>query len=285
MREENQMMNREPEIESWERKYYTPGGGDALLFYVVYGRIDTTAPLLSPRYRSEGIPEGLGVMMYGPSSNPEVPGSFREGYLWEQLRSGNPALADAVAAEDTCIILTGTFADPTDLDYLRDTVGLITHLLDHGGTAVYDPLMFQWWSPDEWRERIFNPAGPVPRHHVVILVSEDTGGMEWIHTRGLRKFGRPDLSIPGIPKSLKEAIIDLCNRFTELQAFGGIIPEGQEIRMRTLPEGLVCRHGGDLDDPDFNNVYVRIAPDMGAQPAAANGLARRENERPRSEAE
>jgi hypothetical protein len=28
--------------------------------------------------------------------------------------------------------------------------------------------------------------------------------------------------------------------------------------MRGQPEGLVCHHGGDLDDPDFNNVRVEI---------------------------
>ena len=279
------MENQEPELESWDRRHYAPGGGDAWLFYVVHGRVDTTAPLFALKYRSEGIPDGLEVMGYGPQSNPEVPGSFREGYLWEQLRSGNPALANAIATQDSCIILTGTFSDPADLNYLRDTVGLITHLLDHGGVAVYDPQMFQWWSPDEWREKIFNPAGPVPRHHVVILVSEDTGSTEWIHTRGLRKFGRPDLSVPGVPESLKDAIIDLCNRFIELQAFGGIIPEGQEIRMRTLPGGLVCRHEGDLDDPDFNNIHVRIAADKDTQPVAANGLARRGNVPPHSESE
>jgi len=28
--------------------------------------------------------------------------------------------------------------------------------------------------------------------------------------------------------------------------------------MESLPEGLVCRHGGSLEDPEFNNVHVAI---------------------------
>ena len=44
----------------------------------------------------------------------------------------------------------------------------------------------------------------------------------------------------------------------EFQAFGGIIDEGQEIRMRSLPPGMTCRHRGDVDDPDFNNMHVEI---------------------------
>lgn len=161
--------------------------------------------------------------------------------------------------------LRGTFPDPPDLNYLRDTVGLITHFLDHGGVAVFDPQMLRWWSPEQWREEVFEPTGPVPRQHVVIMVSEDSDDTDWIHTRGLRKFGRPDLSIPKVPQSRKDAVIDMCNRFIELQAFGGIIPEGQEIRLRSLPAGLICHHRGDLKDPVFNNIHVHIAQGGGTR--------------------
>lgn len=248
-----------PPIESWNRRYFESGGGDAFLFYVVYGRVDMSAPLSRSKYRSGGIPQGLDVMAYGPSSGPEVPASFREGYVWEQFQASNPELADTVARQDSCTVLRGSFPDPQDLNYLRDTVGLVTHFLDHGAVAVYDPQMFQWWDPKEWRERIFDPAGPVPHNHTVILVSEEPDGTEWIHTRGLRKFGRPDISVRGVSDSQKDAFIEMCNRFIELQALGEIIPEGHEIRMPSLPEGLICRHGGDLEDPDFNNVHVRVA--------------------------
>lgn len=257
------MEKQKPDLETWNRRYFVPGGREAFLFYVVYGRVDAAAPLSRSRFRSEGIPHGLDVMAYGPDSNPQVPGSFREGYLWEQLRSADPELADTIAAQDWCLILRGGFPDPANLNYLRDTVGLITHFLDNGGVAVYDPQMFEWWSPARWRERIFDPVVPIPRHHTVILSSEDVGGTEWLHTRGLRKFGRPDLSIPKVSASQKDAFMDLCNRLIELQAFGGGIHEGQEIRLRSLPEGLTCHHAGDLDDPDFNNVHVRIATAQG----------------------
>lgn len=255
------MNDKKLGLESWERGHFKPGGGDAFLFYVIYGHVDTEASPSSSKYRTEGIPEGLDVMAYGPNAHPEVPASFCEGYLWDQLRSTNPKLAETIAAQNSCLILRGTFPDPSNLNYLRDTIGLITHFLDSGGIAVYDPQMFEWWSPEKWRERIFDPAAPVPRHHTVILVSENTDGSEWLHTRGLRKFGRPDISIPKAPTAHREALTDLCNRFIELQAFGGLIAEGQEIRMKNLPDGLTCRHGGDFEDPDFNNVHVCISND------------------------
>ena len=43
-------------------------------------------------------------------------------------------------------------------------------------------------------------------------------------------------------------MIDLFERFIEFQQFGGVIAEGQEIRMKTLPKGMTCRHAGDVDD-------------------------------------
>ena len=247
-------------IEDWPRKYYQPGGGDALLFFVVYGAVNTTAPLSRSKYRIEGIPDGLDSMSYNSNAHPERVDSFREGYLWEKLKKENPDLAAQVAAQDTCILLRGTIRDPTTLNYLRDTVGLITYLLDNGGIAVCDPQMFKWWNPGSWKTTIFEPPAAVPMRHVVILISdEEDGESEWIHTRGLRKFGRPDLSIHGVTASQKDAMLDLCNRFIELQAFGGVIAAGQEIRMNTLPDGYKCYHQGNLDDPDFNNVHVEIS--------------------------
>jgi hypothetical protein len=141
---------------------------------------------------------------------------------------------------------------------LRNVIGLVAWCLDHGGVAVFDPQMFKWWSPAEWKKWIFKPAAPVPTHHLMILTSEDENGTGWFHTRGMRKFGRPDLSVHGVTADLREAVIDLFNRFIEYQAFGGLIAEGQEINMRSLPPGMICTHQGDVDDADFNNVHVEI---------------------------
>jgi len=73
----------------------------------------------------------------------------------------------------------------------------------------------------------FEPAAAVPTHHLMIFTSEDENGTEWFHTRGMRKSGRPDLSIHRVTADLRDGIIDLFNRFIEYQAFGGVIAEGR----------------------------------------------------------
>jgi hypothetical protein len=246
-------------LPDWPRPHFQQPGGKPFLFFVVYGSFGKMPDMSASRYRSAGVPAGMDASHYQADKNPDVLASFREGYLWTSLCSKNPELANQVAESSECLILRGEIEDCDTLNYLRDCVGLLTFFLDNGGIAVYDPLMFQWWEPEAWRKRIFDPAGPVPRHHVVVLTSEESDrSLTWFHTRGMRKFGRPDLSIRNVPAKYKDTIFDLFGRFIELQAFGGIIEEGQAIRMKSFPKSMVCHQKGDLDDPDFNNVHVLV---------------------------
>lgn len=246
------------ELPFWPRTHFVPDGGEPLLFYVLYGDINRKALLDREFYRSAGVPSGLDLMHYGPPSNADVPGTFRDGYLWEEFKAANPVLASTVANCESCLILRGEPTDSTTLNYLRDTVGLITYLLDQGGVCVYDPLMFRWWDKEEWRKVVFEPAAAVPRQHAVILFSaeEDDPSRKWFHTRGMRKFGRPDISVHHVRPEHEAAVIDLCERLIEHQAFGHVVAEGQSIQMSSLPAGGTLHHQGDLDDPDFNNVHL-----------------------------
>jgi hypothetical protein len=245
-------------LQDWPRRHYAPGGGDPFLFYAVFGPVSESVSVSPGTYRCDGVPEGLEADAYSLAGQPEVINSLREGYVIEQLRRENPGLVKAIFAQDSCLVLKGRIADPPTLNYFRNVIGLVTHLLDHGGVAVFDPQMLKWWSAAEWRTEVFAPAEPLPRQHVVILVSPEDHGTHWFHTRGLRKFGRPDLSIRRVRSAHQAAMTELCNRFIELQAFGGVIPEGQEIRMHGVPAGMRCVHRGDENDPDFNNAHVEI---------------------------
>ena len=250
-------------LPDWPRQYFEPGGGDAHLFYKIHGAFSAAPPAISrARYRTAGVPDGCDLMLYTRASNPEAlaSGLLADEWIGDELRRTRGQLARDLAATDQCLVLHGVVADPPNLDYFRDAVGVVMGLLDSGGIAVFDPHMFTWWSAAEWRERAFEPAGAVPRHHVTILVSDDEAGGRWYHTRGMLKFGRPDLSIHAVPPELEAAVEDLCNRFIELQAFGGVVPEGQAITMSTLPSGWRCHHRGSLDDPDFNNRHIDIGP-------------------------
>ena len=256
----------------WPRPHYEPGG-TPVLFYAVYGEFTDEFRPSRSRYRVSGLPAGLDVMRYDEAVHPEVRDGFLDGYLWRALVDESTTLADAIERASSCVVLKGTPASFENLDYLRDTVGFLTYLLDSGGVAIYDPLMFRWWSPDDWKASIFDANAPVPHRHVTILMADETGpdNRQWFHTRGMQKFGRPDLSVRGVPASYRRAVISMMNRFIELQAYGGVIPDGAPVEMESLPEGLSCNHGGSVEDPDLSNVHVEIFwPDLSS--CRADGL-------------
>lgn len=246
-----------PELPDWPRQYFEESGGNPFLFYVVFGRFGELPAMSASKYRSKGVFPGLDLSHH---DQPDVLNGFREGYLWEDLKIRNPDLWTRTAEAKECLILRGELEDSETLNYFRETVGLLTFLLDQGGICIYDPFMLEWWTPEKWHKQVFEPAGPVPLRHVIILAShEPEPSLTWFHTRGMRKFGRPDLSVHNVPKQHHEAVTELCERFIQFQALGGIIEEGKVVKMNNLPEGMICRHAGDLDDPDFNNVHVEIS--------------------------
>ena len=160
-------------LASWQRKYHAESAGEAFLFYVAFGDIAQSRPLDSARYRCGGIPAGFQLMAYDKARHADYIGGFLQGYLWDQLNVENSALARAIEQAPGCVLLRGSQKNPETLDYLRDSVGLLTYFLDNGACGIYDPQMFRWWSPEQWREQIFEPAAPVPRQHVVVLYSEE----------------------------------------------------------------------------------------------------------------
>lgn len=246
-------------LDHWDRPNFVRGEGDPFLFYVVFGEVNATTPLSRGKYRSNGIPDGMQLMSYGPQNHPEVPASFQQGYLWDEFAAEDPELAHTVSQSSTCMVLRGSPTDSSSLNYLRDIVGLITYFLEQGGCAAYDPLMFRWWNSADWKTTLFEPGAPVPLRHTVILTSEeDDPSLTWFHTRGLRKFGRPDISIHNVPEHLTTGAIALCNRLIEHQAQGQVVPDGQQIRMSSLPDGGVIHHAGYMDDPDFNNIHLDV---------------------------
>ncbi|AMV30456.1 hypothetical protein VT84_39045 [Gemmata sp. SH-PL17] len=244
---------------SWPRPHFAPGGGDPFLFFVVFGNFDLNKSFSVSRYRSRGPGEWLEVVRVNRAEAPDEAAEYQSGPLWEQIRRDAPVtVAEAERAPHT-VVVRGTMTDPNTLDYFRDAIGLVSWLIDCGGTSIYDPQRLWLWSADEWRDEVVAPGEPQPLAHTVILVSDDEKPeTTWLHTRGMRQYGRPDLSVRGVGSLYLDAVTELIERFTAFQALGGVIREGEAIRMDALPPGGVCHPRGSLEDPDFNNFHVAI---------------------------
>lgn len=225
-----------------------------MLLYVVYGQFPLEMKVSQSKYRCAGLAEECDLRKVERSANKPLP--FTEAEYGRVIQ--DTALFARIGEATECGHIRCEISDPPDLNYLRDIIGVTTYLLDNGGFAVADPQQFELYDAQRWHREIFHSGTPNVLRHVKILYSDEPDG-RWYRTRGLRKFGRPDLSVVGVPKEYFTSVIQMCNRFIELQALGGWIPEGQEIRMKSLPPGLRCHHAGSLEDPDFNNAHVEIA--------------------------
>jgi hypothetical protein len=245
-------------LPTWARPHFEPGGGDAHLFYKLHGDFSKTPAVSRTKYRTAGVPKGGETFQLDRDAGD----AFRfglDGPFAQRLRDDHPDVLAAAEAAPHALVIRATIPDPSNLDYLRDVVGLITAFLDAGAVAVLDPFRLDWWTPDEWRDRAFGPAAPAPAHHVTILLSEDADPERyWMHTRGMIKFGRPDLSMRGLTDDLLPGAEELFGRFIAGQASGAIVAEGKQIQLDGLPGTWRCHHAGSMEDPDFNNVHIEI---------------------------
>lgn len=244
-------------LEDWDRPYFKPEGGLPNLTFIAYGPAPKEWQVSRSKYGVSEIPEAIDISRYGPDTHPEILENFRDGYLWDVLKKDDSKLADQISEQSECLIIRGTLDDTDNLNYFRNIIGLIEWLYDNGIVAVFDPHAFKWWNADNWHEMAFKPANASPTHHVTILYSNEDG-KEWLHTRGMIKFGRPDLSFRNVPFESRADAARMINKFITIQAYGEVVKEGQSVEMDGIPSGISCSHQGHLDDPDFNNVHIEM---------------------------
>ena len=252
--------------EDWERPQYEAGGGDASVLFVVFG--PKPEPLRVTSLAHRVMP--MDLLLELEYQEPDVAAALLDSPAGATLLQGWEGEEPSALTADGCMVMRAEVPDPKDLRYLRNCVGVATAILEAGGRAVANLQSLGMFTPEQWRGVIFAPDKPQPRLHVNVFHgaeprgagSEPRGAPQgagseqdeavWLHSRGLRAFGRPDLSIRHVPQHAMAAASDLCNRLIESQAYGAVIPDGPL-------EGMVAHTTGSLDDPDFDNVHIELA--------------------------
>ncbi|GAB3022643.1 MULTISPECIES: hypothetical protein [Oleiagrimonas] len=245
----------------WPRPNWSAGDEHAVLLFFVFGTFAKELRIPAARHGSKGLPAGVELFRYPRETLEQWEGFPLHGALGEMLRQDHPTAFEAAMAAPEVLSVRGRLEDAASLDYLRDTLGVIAGLMDIGGVAVADPQILSLFDQETWQDRFMVEGGAPPRHHVLILCNEDEdagGGMAWVRTRGMRKFGRPDISIRGVPHKQADAAGELCLRLVEMQVMGTHFSDGQELEIEGLPDVLKARRGGSLDDPHFNNTHVEL---------------------------
>src|SRR5437899_5273205 len=100
---------------SWPRPRFEPSGGDAFLFFAIYGKFSEDVQVSGQRYRTAGTPQGIDIRKLNRTQSPEFP--FSSGPIEKVLKPENSELFAEVQRVPECLILQGTIPDPPSLDY------------------------------------------------------------------------------------------------------------------------------------------------------------------------
>jgi hypothetical protein len=248
-----------PTPAEWPRPYWKPSDEQGVLLFFVFGAFPEDLAIPAARYGSPGLPEGVELQRFQNTVLSRWEGYPLAGALGGLLQEDNPATYAEAKAAPHVVVIRGRFPDRESLDYLRDTLGVVAALTDVGGKAVIDPQILTLFDAASWREHYVVSGGAPPRHHVLILCSpEETKGRSWIRTRGMRKFGRPDISLTNVPDNEIDRAGALSERFVELGALGAHFDPEQAIEVDGVAGGLTVTLSGDEEDPQFNNSHAAM---------------------------
>lgn len=245
-------------IPAWQRPHWQPSDEEILLQFYVFGKFDAVR-VPSADYGSPGLPSGMEAVSHYHSALRQWEGYPLKGAMGRMYKADAPEAYQRAFDAPEVMVVRGTLKDSQATGYLRDTLGVLAGMLDIGGVAILDPQILSLLDADAWRRKYLIRDGAPIRHHLLILRDDDaTPDHSWIHTRGMRKFGRPDISIRQVPDRALDRAGMLCEKLAELEALGAHFTDGQALDIEGVPDGVVAHLGGGLDDPQFNNTYVEL---------------------------
>ncbi|MBU5439162.1 hypothetical protein KQI42_14160 [Tissierella sp. MSJ-40] len=239
---------------NWERPYYKKSY-NPFVFFVVFGVTNDNLKISRSKHRVEEIPKGLEIQKYSKYEHKEYIEGFYQDYLGKYLEEKSGDLYKNVSGAEHCLVIRGEIEDDFTLSYIRNIIGIIQCLCEEGAIAVLDLQTFNWYSDSEWGSIFFNNDEFNPFHHVVILCSQIDDKNYWLHTRGMRKFGRPDISVINVLKDDIKPSSHVINQIIHYQAYGAIMSEHVKINIQEHNYTIDGTYTEDFENYDFNNAF------------------------------
>ncbi|MEV0898249.1 hypothetical protein [Actinoplanes sp. NPDC049802] len=227
-------------IEPWQRPAFRPTGRPASAMFVVFAEQDVLSGLDLKVGAPPSAPmAALDLRQHRQEDDPEWFDGWRSGPLREAAARELPG-ADRLDAARWCYSVRLIVDDPADLTHLQLGWAVAGLLAEAGAFAVLDVYTHIWHSGDAVAG--LDPHRPFVIQHDVGLVAESgsrPGFGHPVHTRGMIKFGRPDL-IAGVPPERIEETAMILNHLARMLAEGHDFEVGQLFRIdgeRTLRVG------------------------------------------------
>jgi hypothetical protein len=205
------------------------------------------------RHGVHTIPEGLSVTAIdGESLQSLLSGS----YLSVLERDADHDVLSQVLSSSSAVVIRGSIEEPTHLGYWQAAVGIAAAALEAGGVGVLEVQPIRLHAPELWVSEVLGAGVPVPSKHLSTFASDEPAGTTWLHTRGLRQFGRPDLSVRGLSRDDVGLVSGEVGALSVELVLGRVLVDGEVIELSVGPCEVAL--GGDEEDLDFNNLHAEL---------------------------
>lgn len=241
------MTQPTPIVPEWPRPHFTPSPSKASLFYLVFGEVPADLNVSRARHHVDQLPAEVTVSIHTRGDDP----AWFDGWLSAPVGLEIPSVfgddADAVRAACRVAAVRAEFQDPDSLAYLRNAVGIVSAIAEQGAVAIFDVQALTWWRPEGWRGRFVDRSEFAIGDHIFTAVSRDPGdeSKTSLRTRGMTKFGRPDLLVrhlPGPPQVDSPEVGragDIVDGLANYLARGGLITDGQTMHLARYDTSIV----------------------------------------------
>ncbi len=248
----------------YARPYYTKTKYRPALFYAVFGVSGDELEVSVQKHGVTEVPRGISIMSYDKASDGGKMQGLMESTLGDMLKASDPELFEKCASADRWVMIRGNAAQDERLDYLKNISGIIQAFTEKGAVGILDLFTLSLISPKRWTKEFFMDSFE-PRRHAEVFVSEEESGNFWVHTRGMIKFGRPDISFEGISWDEVDKIGEIVGQMIYFGAMGAFFDKDVKLHISGGRSFIVRPElVDDPDNDDFNNVYYSVSV-MGEQ--------------------
>ena len=197
-----------------------------------------------------GASRDFSVMGYSRAEKPEV---------FAELEAALPAQAHGFEDHDRtiareakiCAELRAEIENPENNEFVETLVHLADALRDLLHGVVWDVRMGKVFGHEEWRACVMEEPFSVLNH---VTIAAEGGAAR---TRGLVKFGSPELEILSVPADVADDVANVLLDFAEHISQGDLVEEGvvidythARLRFAAGPSPDVLRIADDADEKD-----------------------------------
>lgn len=242
-------------IAPWRRPAFRPTGRRAAVTLIAFAdeHVLSTRPDLGLH---DAVPmtaptAALDLRIHQYADSPSRIDGWRTGAL-RNIAARQLDNLDRLDAASCCYSITVDVDDPADLTHLQLAWAVATMLADAGSCATLDAYACHWLSGPALAS--LSPHRPFTIQQEVSVIAETDSSPGFghpVHTRGMMKFGRPDL-ITGVPVNQIEDTARILNHLARMLAEGHILVPGQRLRFDGRRTLMVTTYAPDATTPDVN---------------------------------